>query len=305
MDTRFLESLVAVVDSGSIAEAARRLSLTPAGIAQRIHALEAEIGSQLVVRSGRTMKLTEGGVAVIDHVRELIKQARDLQVMAANERPIGELRVGAFHTASYGLLPDVLRRLTKTYPSIEVHIQRGIAAELYQKLVDERIDAAIMALPPFALPKALEWRNLRTEPLIALAPRSASASNPHALLSSEPYIALDHKTWAGRLVGNYLRQARIRPRERYELDALEAIAVMVDRGLGVSVVPDWAPLWPEGLNLAKLALPRNPFARRVGLLWNRASVRVRLIHAFLEVAVAELTGAEALWKRHKRSGATA
>ena len=90
MDTRFLESLVAVIDSGSIAEAARRLSLTPAGVAQRIHALEAEIASRLVVRSGRTMKLTEGGVAIIDHVRELLKQARDLRVMAANERPIGE-----------------------------------------------------------------------------------------------------------------------------------------------------------------------------------------------------------------------
>jgi DNA-binding transcriptional LysR family regulator len=43
MDTRFLESLVTVADSGSIAEAARRLNLTPAGVTQRIRALENEI----------------------------------------------------------------------------------------------------------------------------------------------------------------------------------------------------------------------------------------------------------------------
>jgi DNA-binding transcriptional LysR family regulator len=305
MDTRFLESLVAVAESGSVAEAARRLSLTPAGVAQRIHALEAEIGSRLAFRAGRTMKLTEGGVAVIDRVRELLKQVRDLRVMAANERPVGQLRMGAFHTASSGLLPDVLRRLVKTYPSVEVHIERGTSAELYRKLADERIDAAIIAQPPFAIPKSLEWRKLRDEPFIVLAPKSASASNARALLSTEPYIALDHKSWAGRLVDSYLRQAHIRPRERYQLDGVETIAVRVDRGLGVSIVPDWAPPWPEGLSLAKLALPNKPFARGIGLLWNRASVRVRLVHAFLEVAAIELAGAQPLGKKRKRRVAAA
>src|SRR5215467_14456418 len=51
MDTQFLDSFVTVVDSGSIAEAARRLQLTPGAVAQRIRALESEIGASLVVRS--------------------------------------------------------------------------------------------------------------------------------------------------------------------------------------------------------------------------------------------------------------
>ncbi|MFL6719014.1 MAG: LysR family transcriptional regulator, partial [Burkholderiaceae bacterium] len=54
MDTRFLESLVTVVEQGSIAEAARRLNLTPAAITQRIQALERELGTALLMRSGRT-----------------------------------------------------------------------------------------------------------------------------------------------------------------------------------------------------------------------------------------------------------
>ena len=49
--------------------------------------------------------------------------------------------------------------------------------------------------------------------------------------------------------------AGIVPQERFELNALNAIAVMVDRGLGVSLVPDWARPWPEGLNLVRLPLP--------------------------------------------------
>src|SRR5439155_646313 len=100
----------------------------------------------------------------------------------------------------------------------------------------------------------------------------------------EPFIRLDRNLHAGRLVDAYLRKAGIQPRELFELDGIEAIAVMVDRGLGVAILPDWAPPWPEGLSLAKLPLPDRTFTRRIGLLWTRASLRVGLIHAFLEQA---------------------
>jgi DNA-binding transcriptional LysR family regulator len=88
-------------------------------------------------------------------------------------------------------------------------------------------------------------------------------------------------------VDGYLRKAGIRPRELYEIDLPEAIAVMVDRGLGVSLLPDWAPPWPEGLSLAKLPLPdAAPFSRRIGVVWSKASPRLRLVYAFLEQAAA-------------------
>jgi DNA-binding transcriptional LysR family regulator len=62
---------------------------------------------------------------------------------------------------------------------------------------------------------------------------------------------------------------------------------MVDRGLGVSIVPDWAPPWPEGLSLAKLPLPdAAAFARRIGVVWAKGSLRLRVVHAFLEQAAA-------------------
>jgi hypothetical protein len=67
------------------------------------------------------------------------------------------------------------------------------------------------------------------------------------------------------------------PRERFELAGLEAVATLVDQGLGVALVPDWAPPWPEGLSLAKLPVPDRSFVRRIGLIWTRDSVRVRLV----------------------------
>jgi DNA-binding transcriptional LysR family regulator len=114
------------------------------------------------------------------------------------------------------------------------------------------------------------------------------AGHPNELLANEPFIRYDRNNWTGQLVDQYLRRAGIRPRERFELAGLEAVATLVDRGLGVSLVPDWAPPWPEGLSLAKLPVPDRSFARRIGLIWTRDSARVRLIHTFIQEAATKL-----------------
>jgi DNA-binding transcriptional LysR family regulator len=106
----------------------------------------------------------------------------------------------------------------------------------------------------------------------------------YKILQEQPFIRYDRKQWGGRIADNYLRHCGLSPRDRYELDSLEAIAVLVDRKLGVSLVPDWAPPWPEGLSLTKISLPQPFQKRRVGVLWRRSSAQIRLIHAFLTEA---------------------
>jgi DNA-binding transcriptional LysR family regulator len=289
MDTRFLETFLLAIDNGSIAEAARRLNLTAAAVAKRIRALENEIGAVLVTRSGRTIRATEAGAAIVERARHFVTEARDFKSIAATDRPSGQLRLGTFQSALSGLLPDILALMKEKYPQIDVSITLGISAELYRKVLDgDDLDAVIIAQPPFAIPKSCDWRLLREEPLIVLTKAPAPSRKPHAILASEPFIRLHRRLWPGRLVDSYLRKVGIRPRELYEIDLPEAIAVMVDRGLGVSLLPDWAPPWPEGLSLAKLPLPdATPFARRIGVVWARASPRLRLVYAFLEQAAAQ------------------
>ena len=283
MDTRFLDSFITVADSGSIAEAARRLNLTPAAVALRIRTIEVEIGTSLIARSGRSVKLTEAGAAVLPRARRFLGEVRDLKSVASNDKPSGELRLGTVQTVLAGLLPDILRQMRVRYPQIEVHIARGGSVELYPKVLSGELDAAIIAQPPFAIPKSCNWHELRTEPLIVLTPASMTAGDAHSILRTEPFIRLERKSWVGQLVDGYLRSAGIRPSERFELDSPEAIAALVDRELGVSLVPDWAPPWPEGLRLRKVPTRGSAFARRIGLIWNRASLRLRLVQAFLDV----------------------
>jgi DNA-binding transcriptional LysR family regulator len=134
-----------------------------------------------------------------------------------------------------------------------------------------------------------------------VAPAHTRGRDPHALLASEPFIRPRRNSWVGQMVEGYLRHAGIRPRDRFELDTLEAIAVMVDRGLGVALMHDWAPPWPEGLSLLKLPVPDNQFGRSLGLIWNRTSVRIRIVRAFLEVATEALAVPRTAGKATKRS----
>ena len=282
MDTQFLNTFVAVVDHGSMAAAARLLNITPAAVAQQIRTLEREIGAPLIARVGRTVNVTEPGSRILQRARDLLRDVADLGAVANDDATAGELRLGAGTNALTGMLPDILARMVEKFPRIKVFIKPGYSPDLHRSVESGELDAAIVLQAPFALPKTCDFELLREEPLVVLAPARMADRDPHELLASEPLIRYDRSQWGGRQADQYLRLAGIVPQERFELNALNAIAVMVDRGLGVSLVPDWARPWPEGLQLVRLPLPRAFEPRRIGIVWSRSTIRVRLVTAFLE-----------------------
>lgn len=283
METRFLETFLMVADHGSLAEAARRLGLTPAAVAQRMQALEAEIGAPLFARSGKSVRPTEAGRAILDSARRLVAEARALRARARADQPAGELRLGAISTALTGLLPQALLRLRARMPGVEVFVLPGSSTDLHAALEAGRIDAALLVRPPFDLPKTRVWAAVRREPLVLLVPAGMAGGDPLALLESEPFIRYDRGNWGGRLAQGWMEARGIRPREWLELDQLEAISVMVSAGLGVSLIPDWAPPWPAGVDALRLPLPGPPVFREIGLLHDRGSPATRLIRSLIEV----------------------
>lgn len=280
MDTRFLESFLAVVDSGSIAEAARRLNLTPAALAQRLRTLERDLGQALVMRTGRRVRPTAAGLAVLEPARQLIENTRDLCAIAARGEPAGQLRLGAIATSLTGLLPEIIATLRERHPQIEYYVRPDSSVNLYHAVVAGELDAAMMVQPQFPVPKSTAWLTLRHEPLILITAQDLDGEDPRQILTANPFIRYDRNQWGGQVVDRYLRQQAITADEWLELDALEAIAGMVSRGLGVAIVPDWAPPWPEGLHLRKHALA-GAGGRQVGVLWNRSGARIAALEAFV------------------------
>lgn len=284
MDINFLANLLLVVDSGSMAEAARRVGVTPAAVAQQIQALERELGVSLFVRAGRTVIPTEAGHRVIEKARSFVREFAELKAYALEGEAAGELRIGTITTALLSLLPDVLANFAAAFPQAKVLIRAGTSMELYETLQRGDLDVAICLHPAFALPKAYEWHLLREEPIIVLAHSSQADQEPHELLRREPFIRYDRSLGGGKQADQYLRAAKIVPHELFELNSLMAIAMMVDCRLGVSLVPDIVSPLTTGLDIARMALPMKTEPRRFGVLWHRASPRARLIEGLLKCA---------------------
>jgi DNA-binding transcriptional LysR family regulator len=282
VDTQFLNTFVVVADRGSMAAAARVLNITPAAVAQQIRTLERELGAPLIARAGRTVSLTEEGSRILQRSRDLLRDVADMRSVANDSEVSGELRLGACPTALAGMLPDILARMVDKFPQINVFIRPGYSAELYRAVEAGELDAALVLQAPYKLPKTCDWQLLREEPLVMIAPARMAGRDPHDLLRTEPLIRYDRNQWGGRAADDYLHAAGIVPHERFELNGLNAIAVMVDRGLGVSLVPDWARPWPEGLDLVRIPLPLPSEPRRIGMVWSRSSVRIRLVTVLLQ-----------------------
>lgn len=284
MQTDFIDSFVTVVECGSVAEAARRLNITPTALAQRIAALEADFGCALVVRSGRTVRPTDGGLRLASGARNLQRALRELRAGVLGDDVPMEFRLGSITTALAGWLPRHLKALVNRYPEVDIRIDAGVSRDLYHAILNDRLDVALIVAPPFELPKSLNWRTVREERLIVLAHKRFAHADPLQLLASEPLIRYDRHNWGGSLADHYLQSQRIQPRQRIELDELQALDLLVGLGLGVSLVPDWARAAPLPENVVSLQLPGEVPNRAIGFAWPAGSAHA----AFVDLLTREL-----------------
>ncbi|SIQ90373.1 LysR family transcriptional regulator [Pseudacidovorax sp. RU35E] len=284
METNYLRTFMAVLDAGSMSEAARRLDLTAAAVAQQMRVLEREFGVPLLRRSGRTVTPTEGGHRLAGRASALLAELAGMRATVGNVDGVLELTVGATNTMLNGPLPVVLDALAQEHPAARIVVRMGLSAELYAEVLAGRLDAALCLHPDFTLPKSLNWLLLREEPLVVLAPHAWAHRDPHALLREEALIRYDRRLGGGQAAERYLRRAGIVPRERFEISSLAAIAALVGRGTGVSIAPDVATGWSSAPPVARLPLPRPAESRRFGMVWLRNSPRTRAIEVLVDHA---------------------
>jgi molybdate transport repressor ModE-like protein len=287
MNTRFLATLCAVADAGSLAAAARQLNLANASVSEHIAALEKSLGATLVTRRGRHAVLTEAGQAILGTARSVLAQIEDMRHLAQPGDLSGHLRVGAISTALISVMPPALRRMAERHPRIEVKVLPGTSTQLYRMLERGELDCALTAQPHFTLPKSLAWHRLREEPLVLIAPESLPGGSIGALLQAAPFIRMDRESWTGRLVDSFLKEQGLPVRELFELDAQEAIVILVAQGLGVSLLPDWGIEPPAGRKLRKLPVCDSRHARVLGLI-TAGGARGRLSATFADALQAGL-----------------
>ncbi|MEM5529191.1 LysR substrate-binding domain-containing protein [Gammaproteobacteria bacterium AS21] len=284
MDIRFLRSLMAVIDSGSIAGAARSEKLTAAAISQRIKTLENTLGCSLLTRSGHSAKPTDDCLRILPRLQEIARQVEQIRSDLNTTTLTGVLNIGVISSVLSGLLPRCIKYLTLQAPNILLKITPGSSAELYQKMLAKKIDLAIVVSPAFNLPKVVRYQHLLTEPLVLI-----SAHAQHCIedaLKQQAYIQYDQHSWGGAITRQYLVDNKLAVNLLCEIDSLESIVLMVKQQMAVSLVPQWEGLSKLAPELATQIINDSKYQRNICLLSHRQAGKDKLIKAF-ENAVAQ------------------
>lgn len=148
MDIRQLRYFIAIVEERSISAAARRLHLSQPPLSQQLRAMEEELGTRLVERSGRYMEVTDAGKTLYTYALQMdeLMQEAAMEVSEVGNGANGTLTIGV-NTFSVSDLPEVLHQFQKQFPKVTYRIQQNESAHLCQLVRERAIELAFIRLP--------------------------------------------------------------------------------------------------------------------------------------------------------------
>ncbi len=137
-----LAVFVAVVETGSLSAAARRLGIATTMVSAHMQRLEREVGASLLLRTTRSLRMTEAGEGFFDAARQIVADTeRAIAAAAGNTaEPRGRLRVTAPVDYAERVLAPVAVALTQRHPQLQIDV---LAVDRLLDLVAEQIDVAI------------------------------------------------------------------------------------------------------------------------------------------------------------------
>lgn len=262
-----LRTFLAVARLGTFAGAGDAIGLTQSAVSSQMRRLEAHLGHALFDRTGRSSNLNAAGQALVAQAEQLLRQFEQL----GQQEPTAPARLtlGAIATAQSSLLVPALLRLREQHPHTQVQVVPGTSMELLDQLDTGALDAALVIRPPFGVDPQMRWQPLVQEPYALLVPQHLPRHGWRELLQTQPFIRYDRRSFGGRMVERFLRQAQLAPQEIIELDDLPSLLALVVHGAGVAIAPLAAALQPLPDSVRVLPLGEQPFYREVGLLRQR------------------------------------
>lgn len=281
MDLRHLKTLIAIAENGSFAAAGDAIGLTQSAVSLHVKALEEVLDTKLFDRTTRPPRLNTRGRNLVDRARDIVEQCEGLSDLVSGESLAGSLDVGAVPTLLSGILPPALGAIREQHPDLRIRVSSGLSADLVGRVHKGELDAAVVT-EPSQVQTGLSWHMYAEEPLLVIAPKGTKGSTDRELLAAGPFIRFQRFAWAGRLIDTHLKDRGIKVHTGMEIDSLEAIALMVAHGLGVSVVPDRAGAsLPE--NIERIPFGDPPLGRVVGVVERRDNPKAHLIRALVEI----------------------
>jgi DNA-binding transcriptional LysR family regulator len=260
MELRQMEYLVALADERQFTRAADVTGVSQSGLSAAIRNLEVELGTRLFTRTTRKVEPTEAGLALLPFARSMLSsatEARDAVVQVSRELA-GTLRVGAEQCLGVVDVATLLERFHRRYPRVEIAFTQAGSHELLAGVRDGELDAAFVATTDHVsvLPRTV----LGQEPVVLLCPPehplASRAAVDRADLGDESFIDF-HPSWAVRRMNDDAFGARgVHRRVRFTVNDVHTLLDLVDRGLGVALVPRHVAAKPQAARL--VAVPVAP-----------------------------------------------
>lgn len=237
-----LAVFVAVVEAGSLSAAARRLGVATTMVSAHIQRLEREVGTSLLLRTTRSLRLTEAGEGFYDAARQIVADAEAAIAAAAGDstEPRGRLRVTAPVDYAERVLAPAVVALRRRHPALQIEL---LAADRPLDLLAEHIDVAIRIgeLADSGLRATRIGRfDLRMVCSPAL-PEDRPAPQAPADLAALPFIALSvlAQPLQWRLTAGDGREQAVRLAAALSMNTASAVRSAALAGGGACMLPDY------------------------------------------------------------------
>jgi DNA-binding transcriptional LysR family regulator len=199
IDVALLKTFVAVVDSGSLTAAAKRVGRSQPAVTHQLKRLEQALNRALFSDNKRS--LTRDGEILLGYARKLIGLNEEIRSRFSSPGLAGHVTLGTPDLYAAYLLPQILGRFARAHPDVEIELRCMRSVHLHEALMRDEIDIALMT----AQPAFIEPQIVRQEPLVWVGPPDArpeqNARVPLALLPPGSVLrqrAIDALAAAGR-----------------------------------------------------------------------------------------------------------
>jgi DNA-binding transcriptional LysR family regulator len=254
-----LRCFVAVAEDLNLRRAAKRLNMTQPPLTRHIQALEHQVGTMLLDRSGRALRLTPAGQSLERSARRILDGAaeatRDAQKIARGDS--GSLTLAFTAASSYAFLPRLVTLLRERLPALTLTLRELATPEQIEALKARQLDLCLLR-PPGSIPGIQTMRVYRESLVLAVPTGHALAARPNASLgdlSGETLITYPpvEGPYFHHLIMGLLHVAGVIPAGVQYITQTHSILALVGAGLGVAIVPKSVErLLPVGVTLRAL-----------------------------------------------------
>ena len=269
MDLRQLEYFLAAVDHGGFTRGAAAVHVAQPTLSQAIAGLERELGVELFVRTGRSVRLTAAGESLAERARRVEREAADLAAAAANITALegGRLDIVTLATLAVDPLAGLIGQMRTAHPGITIRVHEPEDADAIDRWVTSgRADLGLTDLTTSG--RGLARVALFRQEIVAVCPPNhAQTGDPMtpAELAGMPLIASPQGTSTRRLLDQVLTRAGSEPNIVVETDQRDAIVPLVLAGAGVALLPTELARQAQQRG-ARIVHLRPAVSRRIGIL---------------------------------------